>query len=739
MISFNPINGALRIGIVFAMLAGWLSLAAADEEFLGPFDGWKDVKRDFGAVGDGKADDTEALQKGLSALLDAKGTAVALYLPRGTYRITRTLQVPRKGGREAIGLNVQGEDPERTVIRWDGPPKGVMLEWNAWYSKLGRITFDGAKKAESGITQFKDFVTANEMADLVFRDLSFGIRAGLNQGVGIAETSVIRCRFMRCAEAGYSSEDWNTLDWWFRWCVFQDCRRGVTNSLGSGNFHCYECVFRKSTEADIAIGNTGYLSFRHNYSTKSKTFFAAGFTQAGCQLTFQGNTIVDAVDATAIGVGNRGPVILLDNTILSRAGANGPAVACGQSPVISAGNRLTATSPTNFGPGGRSIDDKNIKRPANLPAEPNLPAKPARATAKVFEVAQPADGEMVQAAIDAAVASKTARPIVHLPAAIIPVRKTITVPAGCDIRLIGEGIPYVTRLEWMSEGEGPILRVEGPSHAEIGDFALIGADKPVAGLSINGIDQAGSEVLFDQSQITGAKGCGWRIEGVKKAFVAMSDIGHGDSAVGMRVAGGPGPVVILSGASSNNEVSYEIADGGRLLARDIWYETNNKPRFVRFTGAHSGDFTLHGAIVAHPRKFGELGWEINGYRGRMSLLGVSFTQVGGDKDTPALSVRGDEARVAILGCNGTGDYLLNDSPAVRFASNRIGAEGVSELAGEINARQVSDGYLRDMLAQAREPHRLLAFRKPPANATDMRLHRVFVRGGRDGIVVTGGK
>src|SRR5262249_41378568 len=133
----------------------------------------------------------------------------------------------------------------------------------------------------------------------------------------------------------------------------------------------------------------------------------------------------------------------------------------------------------------------------------------------------------------------------------------------------------------------------------------------------------------------------------------------------MRVAGGPGPVVLLSGASSNNDLSYEIADGARLLARDIWYETSSKARFVRFTADCSGDFTLHGAKVAHPRKAGAPGWDIDGFRGRMSLLGVDFTEVG-DKGTPTLAVRGETAQVALIGCHGTGDYLPSDSAAVRL-------------------------------------------------------------------------
>jgi hypothetical protein len=44
-----------------------------------------------------------------------------------------------------------------------------------------------------------------------------------------------------------------------------------------------------------------------------------------------------------------------------------------------------------------------------------------------------------------------------------------------------------------------------------------------------------------------------------------------------------------------------------------------------------------------------------------------------------------------------------------------------------------------MLAQARVPHRLLGFRTPPTGASELRIHRVFVRGVRDGIVVNGGK
>ena len=52
-----------------------------------------DVKRDFGAVGDGAADDTAALQNALNAMTNAGGSR-NLRIPAGVYRLTDTLNVP---------------------------------------------------------------------------------------------------------------------------------------------------------------------------------------------------------------------------------------------------------------------------------------------------------------------------------------------------------------------------------------------------------------------------------------------------------------------------------------------------------------------------------------------------------------------------------------------------------------------------------------------------------------------
>jgi len=73
-----------------------------------------DVRRDFGAKGDGVADDTAALQRGIEASSDRGGRTKILFLPNGTYRVTNTLVV-----RARVGPWVYGESRDRVIIRLD--------------------------------------------------------------------------------------------------------------------------------------------------------------------------------------------------------------------------------------------------------------------------------------------------------------------------------------------------------------------------------------------------------------------------------------------------------------------------------------------------------------------------------------------------------------------------------------------------------------------------------------------
>jgi hypothetical protein len=78
-----------------------------------------DVKRDCGAKGDGVADDTDALQAAIERITGQDYTRF-IYLPAGTYRITRTVVLKPPGdGKEGsmVGPWLWGQDRAKTVIR----------------------------------------------------------------------------------------------------------------------------------------------------------------------------------------------------------------------------------------------------------------------------------------------------------------------------------------------------------------------------------------------------------------------------------------------------------------------------------------------------------------------------------------------------------------------------------------------------------------------------------------------
>src|SRR5215469_3919740 len=114
--------------------------AMGDEEFVGPFPSWANVKTTYGAVGDGVTDDTAAIQKALNALSANNPT---LYFPAGTYRISHTLTLSSQ-----VYVSIIGQDPANTAIIWAGPSGGTMLVLTGIaYSRFDRLTFNGQNNA----------------------------------------------------------------------------------------------------------------------------------------------------------------------------------------------------------------------------------------------------------------------------------------------------------------------------------------------------------------------------------------------------------------------------------------------------------------------------------------------------------------------------------------------------------------------------------------------------------------
>ncbi len=106
-----------------------------------------DVKRDCGAKGDGVADDTQALQ---SAIERAGGNDYSrfIYLPSGTYKISRTLILKPPGdGKEGamVGPWLWGQDRAKTVIRLADGAEGFNDPQKPREAIRGVSRPDGAK------------------------------------------------------------------------------------------------------------------------------------------------------------------------------------------------------------------------------------------------------------------------------------------------------------------------------------------------------------------------------------------------------------------------------------------------------------------------------------------------------------------------------------------------------------------------------------------------------------------
>lgn len=109
--------------------------------------------QEFGAVGDGIADDTDAIQEAINAQLDRVNKIV--YFPPGTYRITRTLMVPDRessggGHLNRLVLAGAGTMGSRTsIIQVDFD--GTALHIAAALSALRGLCFVVASKLKNSV------------------------------------------------------------------------------------------------------------------------------------------------------------------------------------------------------------------------------------------------------------------------------------------------------------------------------------------------------------------------------------------------------------------------------------------------------------------------------------------------------------------------------------------------------------------------------------------------------------
>ncbi len=737
---------------------------ATDDEFVGPFASWINVKTQFAATGNGTTDETAALQAAFDAIGNNSSTASVVYLPAGTYKITAALTMNTK-----MNVSVIGEDPSTTKIIWAGAANGTMLQVNGTgYSRFNRITFDGKNIAGTAVDQswsgvpYGFFDAGNEYADDVFMDVKYGMKGGV-LGYGFAETSVMRCKFLRNSIAGIFVGNFNALDLWVWHSVFEDCYVGVGNSVtyqassasninGAGNFKVYKSIFRNSVRCDISISNTGEFSFRENTSTNSRSFIRATFSNNPSLMVVQGNTIIDPVIDTAIFIRNQGPAFIVDNVIRSRSGAfSYPVYATGaidETDLIAIGNTYTVSAGARS-VGGRTIisDNPTVSRSSlSALAEPTLPGTQPNLNRQVFEVPVNADATAIQNIINRAAVQNGNRPIVHFPHGTYTITSTLIIPQGTDMQLVGDGDGdvHATMLLWGGAAGGTVLRIDGPSKATIRDLTFHG-NAVAANIIASNIDQAGSRVFMHQFE-SNTNGTGLLVNTLDSALVlAYNSRATGSSVNGINVIGGPlanagnpqtSRTIVYGGLEWGNNVSNKVTKGGNLLLRDVWYESVETGQVVNLSD--KATFAMEGSHATSPAVMPTPQISIANFSGKATFVSTNISN--------RVAVTGNGTSTKVLGLGNLSDSLKyiadTTSPAATVKSYLArskdpngGTSGTgSNTAANIGIIDID--YIKDMLAHVRNVNSQI-LTPLAAGASDVRLYRVWSMNGLKGLELKG--
>ncbi|HXJ58673.1 MAG TPA: glycosyl hydrolase family 28-related protein [Verrucomicrobiae bacterium] len=761
---------------IFAGLVLAISLttpATGEEEFAGPFPSWRDARRDYGARGDGQGDDTPALQRALDELTTHSNSCV-LFLPAGTYRLAATLKTVRKRHTDCQGVAIIGEDPERTILRWDGTNGATMFQWDAWYSKISRLTFDGAGRAGTALLYGPAFSTYNETSDLIFRDATNGLVFGGPPTAGQAENMVLRCQFLRCG-IGIQTVNWNSMDIWVWYGRFVDCGRGVHNVMG--NWHVWESLFLRSRLADLSTINLMAFSVVNNTSVGSRRFFdfSSGHTW-GSPVSLTGNRVLDPTGDWAAILDNAGPYLVVDNQFRLTGPARGVRMTWADQTLV--GNVYSKTNAVEERGRFRRLAEQVVSAneiPDNLPT---LPPTPPRRQRKVFEVSAGADTSAIQEALDDASKLAGQRPIVHLPMGTYKIAKSLLVRAGCDLQLVGDSAGETgTRLEWAGPGDDVVLRVAGPSHATLRDFYIHASN--ARALLAEDCDQPRGRIFADQLNANGpnakaTNAAALRIRGLDHTDVllrALQGSGNGGRWVevlgGSHAAGATNQVSIFTGATGSAAGQYDVRQGGRLVVRGVYHERSSDSLnglhvtdqgtlsidATRFSYATSptaptvaaenfrGVFTLATCMLMPVETKTSCRFELRGDGSGASVLALN-NQFWIEQKTTSNDVWRNlaqpPARGGLIGCNiNTSkkeaapkgfDFLANIGDHPDPAKSASGADPLE------NRGTVDDATLLRHLAPMRAARVWTPDVPVPGHASDLCIHRVMAGGGRGAVV-----
>jgi len=305
------------------------------------------------AVGDGKADDTAAIQAAVDKVKEEGGAFSTVYMPPGTYRITNEILM-RFVGQHKAWINLRGHGRHTKVV-WDGPEGGAMFRavgYDFSHSTTIGLVLDGRGKAARGFV-----FDGGNATKVLFEHMAF--MNCTEQGSGATERRTVQgylegsewrnCLFVNCGK-GLAFWHWNDYVFNIDGCDFYDCEYGVYNRRG--NFYVRNCHFERSKVVDVTnIQFSVGCSVRRSTSVGSHAFVQLATAPDGWQGMF---TIQDCHVSGwrnpdwAVYSGFTGPLLIFDTVFSDAPSANPPIrLAAKRLSVVHSNNRTS--TPQLFG------------------------------------------------------------------------------------------------------------------------------------------------------------------------------------------------------------------------------------------------------------------------------------------------------------------------------------------------------------------------------------------------------
>ncbi len=433
-----------------------------------PGSDWINVKN-FGAKGDGKTDDTAALQKAFDKL----NNHITVYLPPGRYIISKTLEW--KGAKRLLGVSVIGHGKD-TVIEWRGEKNGNMImDGGITLSRFVGFALEGNNRAAIGIYHHnhKHFETNIRNRFIAVRNvLDTGICFEKNSidGLSTAEITFENCILENCGK-GVSFVSFNDYNYSFEGCLFRKNKYGIFGE--HCNFYVRECRF-EANATDIHSRPEHMSTVRRSISVGSGVFL--DFSNSVSPMTVENCYVSDWKSPQGAIISSGAPLTVFDCEF---TGKTAPIKLKSRSQQIIISNNKVAGNGKLFNskPQHLSIVPAGKRQPLNLNADINFLKKVVKVPTKLFDAVKDFGAKGNGRADDTAAIRKTIAAaakhgngaIAYLPRGVYKITDTLQI-TGKNYYFGGCGAGSM--IKFAGPANQNAMEIRNPDHITLENFSF---------------------------------------------------------------------------------------------------------------------------------------------------------------------------------------------------------------------------------------------------------------------------